>query len=378
MTRALSPSHHTSPSLAVNHPRHLLRSTSLVFGVCVVLSVGCGKGDTAAQPAQAAPAVARVKVESAPVQVARVPQKLRLTGNLRGAQQTDLAANVAGKVLKTNVERGQTVAKGELLAQVDVSSAALALAEARVMVETSQTQESINVTDCQRYEQLKARGVVTDQEYDQVTAKCKTAPLNLKAAQARQSIAAKNVGDGAIRSPFAGVVTERYVEVGEYVQASSRVVSLAQVTELKLEFSLPEQNYPDVKKDALITFRVAAYGEEVFTAQVTRLAGAVRETRDVLVEARVANPDGKLLPGMFADLEVVTGEEELPSVPAAAVFRSNEKPSVYVVKDGVLEQRILQVVATVGDRVAARHGIQPGEQVVIGDLSALENGQRVN
>src|SRR5690606_38081991 len=189
----------------------------------------------------------------------------------------------------------------------------------------------------------KAKGAVTDLEYDQVTAKCKTAPLDLAAAQARQTLAAKNVGDGVIRSPFAGVVTERYVEVGEYVQASSRVVSLAQVDDLRLEFSLPEANFTHVKVDADVKFRVVAYGDTVFHGKVTHISGAVRDTRDVLVEAAVANPDRKLLPGMFADVELVVGQRTLPSVPKAAVFHMNGKSNVLVLKDGRLEQRVLQV-----------------------------------
>jgi membrane fusion protein, multidrug efflux system len=81
---------------------------------------------------------------------------------------------------------------------------------------------------------------MSDLEYDQATAKCKTAPLSLEAAKARQSMAAKNVGDGTIRAPFAGIISERFVDVGEYVQPSSKVVSISQVAELRLEFTVPE------------------------------------------------------------------------------------------------------------------------------------------
>jgi membrane fusion protein, multidrug efflux system len=322
--------------------------------------------------------------KQAPVEVATeaatpvdTPRTLRLTGTLRGARETDLAANVAGRVLSISVQRGQTIAKNALIAQVDVRSAALALAEAKVAVENSKLQETINNADCARYEQLRAGGAVTDLEYDQVTAKCKTAPLNLEAAQARQSIAAKNVGDGAIRAPFAGVVTERFVEVGEYVQASSRVVSVAEVEALKLEFSLPEQNFPDVKVGAEVSFRVGAYAPERFAGTVLHVSGAVRETRDVLVEAVVKNPDNKLLPGMFAEVELAIGKEALPSVPKSAAFEANGKTNVFVVKDGALEQRVLQAAPAVGDRIPVRRGIELGDRVVKAYVPELKNGQPV-
>lgn len=355
--------------------RELLSSTSkiLAVGVLLVTLEGCRQADAASEPKP----VKAVAVKSAKVGARTVPRTLQLTGVLRGAKETDLAANVAGRVLSTRVEPGQSVKKGDILAQVDVSAAALALAEAKVQVETTRTQEAIHKSDCERYDRLKAAGVVSDLEYDQVTAKCKTAPLNVEAARARQSVAAKNVGDGVIRSPFAGVVTERFVEVGEYVQASSRVVSLAQVDELKLVFSVPEQNFPDVKRDAAVQFRVAAYGAQAFSGRVVHISGAVRDTRDVLVEAVVANPERKLLPGMFTEVALNIGEESLPALPKSAVFEENGKLNAFVVKDGILEQRVVQPAVTQDGHVSVRRGIKVGEQVVIAEVDKLENGQAV-
>lgn len=306
------------------------------------------------------------------------PVILRLTGSLRGAKEADLAANVAGKVISTAVERGQRVKAGDLLAQVDVQAAQLALAEARVSVESSKTLEQISKNDCERYERLKTSGVVSDLEYDQVTAKCRTTPLNVEAAEARQRLLAKNVGDGMIRSPFSGVVTERYVTEGEYVQASSKVVSLAQVDELRLVFSVPEKNYPDVKLGAGIGLSVVAYGDTRFSGEVVHISGAVRDTRDVVVEAAVKNPEGKLLPGMFADIELATGSQKLPAVPESATFSQNGKLNVLVVSGGVLVQRVVQPVAKVGDRVPVLRGVSLGEKVVTPYDPKFSNGQRVN
>jgi membrane fusion protein (multidrug efflux system) len=349
--------------------------------VVSVAAIGCKKSGADASTEASATRVAEeppVPVKTAVVAPITVPRLLRLTGNLRGAKETDLAANVAGILTATSVERGQSVAAGEVLARVDVRAATLALAEAKVQVESTKLQQSISSADCVRYEQLKARGVVTDLEYDQVTAKCKTAPVSIEAAEARQRIAAKNVGDGVIRSPFAGVVTERYVDVGEYVQAQSRVVSLAQVDELKLEFSLPEQHFPEVKFGADVQFRVAAYPNEIFTGKVSHISGAVRPTRDVLVEARVLNADKKLLPGMFADVEVAVGNEQLPAVPETAVFEKNGKLNVFVVINNTLEQRVLQPGTAVKGQLPIRRGVNAGEQIVIAETNALKNGQRVN
>jgi membrane fusion protein (multidrug efflux system) len=355
-------------------PRPALALSALLLVAGSSSMTGCKRATASATETKPEPAIAVTTEAVTPVEAVRT---LRLTGTLRGQRETDLAANVAGRISRIEVDRGQSISKGALIAQADVRAAALALAEARVAVETSKTQEAINQADCARYEQLKAGGAVTPLEYDQVTAKCKTAPLNREAAEARQSIAAKNVGDGAIRAPFAGVVTERYVEVGEYVQASSRVVSIAEVGELKLEFSVPEQNFPEVKLGADVAFRVAAYKNEPFSGKVARISGAVRETRDVLVEARVQNPENRLLPGMFAEVELAIGTEALPSVPKAATFEANGKLNVMVVTGGALEQRVLQPGPEVGGRLSVRRGVALGERVVATYSQSLKNGQRV-
>ncbi len=334
---------------------------------------GCHKAESTAE-AKEIPAVSVTTTEAT---VIESPIRLRLTGNLRGERETDLAANVAGRVLRTQAERGQSIKQGEILAQVDIQAARLALAEAKVNVQSSETQAEINKVECERYEKLRAAGVVTDMEYDQATAKCKTAPLSLEAARARESIAAKNVGDGIIRAPFSGVVTERFVEVGEYVQASSRVVSLAQVDSLRAVFTVPEKHFPEIKLGAAVLVGVAAYQDQFFTGTVAHVSGAVQDTRDIVVEATVPNPEHKLLPGMFAEVQLTVGTQKVPSVPRSALFVQNDKDNVLVASEGRLTQRVVSTASAIGDRVPVVRGLLPGERVVASYDASLKNGTRI-
>jgi RND family efflux transporter MFP subunit len=354
---------------------NLLRITSLVLllGATAPFVIGCENAKATIE----VPQDLAVSVNTSVVTLLKTPRRLRLTGTLRGEKETDLAANVAGRLLKTAVERGQSIEEGALLAQVDTRAAQLALQEAHVSVATSEAQEKINESECERYEKLKSAGVVTDLEYDQVTAKCKTAPLNLKAARARQSIAAKNVGDGMIRAPFSGVITERYVEVGEYVQASSRVVSLAKVDELRAVFSVPEKHFPDIKDGAEVLVHVAAYGTESFVGKVAHVSGAVRDTRDIVVEAIIPNKDHRLLPGMFAEVELTIGTENLPSVPKSSSFEQNDKMNVFVVNEKQLEQRVIAISGEIGDRLVVLRGLKEGDKVVEKPDASLKNGARI-
>lgn len=332
--------------------------------------VGTAKADDAS--------VAPVHVETTEVTMVDAPTVLRLTGNLRGRKEADLAANASGRVLKTYVERGDEIKEGMVVAQLDTSNLALSLQEARTNVKAQRTQEEINKADCARYEQLWQKGAISAAEYDQTTAKCKTTPISREVAEARENIASKNVGDGAIRAPFTGVVSERYIEVGEYVQASSKVLSMVQTGDLRLQLTVPEANVADVKTGADVAFTVAAYPDKTFHGTVKFVSAAVREsTRDLVVEAVVPNNDKLLRPGMFADASLTTGSEKLASVPLSAVFERQDKKRVYVVADGRLQERVLQVGPEVNGRLTAHGGIKAGDKVVSGNLAGLTNGAKV-
>lgn len=362
-----------------NPPRSLPDSRAsfslLILLLAALTQIGCKESGASVIPLrQEAPAV---EVSTVVAQEVESPQYLRLTGTLRGAMEADLAANVSGRVLSVEVDRGDRLQKGQIIARVDVNSARLALAEAAVSVENQKTQLKIDQQECDRYEKLKANGVVSEEQYDRVAARCKTAPLQLEAAEARKNIAAKNVGDGVIRAPFSGVVTDRKIEVGEYVQSSSAVVSLAQEDELRLVFSVPEREVSKVRVGSDVRFRVPAYEDLVFSGKVTLLSGAVRATRDMVAEASVENDKQRLLPGMFADVELAIGTEKLPAVPKSALFERNGKTNVFLSQNGRLVERVIHALPEVDRLVPVQAGFAAGDLVVSTPSPELKNGQRV-
>lgn len=358
-------------------------SSRLWLGACLgsalaisAMSVGCksAASDPAAQHREEPP----LSVQTEPVTVIDVPVTLRLTGTLRGDRETDLAANVNGRVNATSVERGEQIKPGQVLAKVDTRAAALSAADARAQVESIRAQADQASAECERYEQLKARGAISDLEYQQKITQCRTLPLNVQAASARAALAAQNVGDGVIRAPFSGVVTERYVEVGQYVRQDSRVATIVSLDPLRLQVTVPEAEVANVKSGAQVAFSVASYPGRRFTGELRFISGALRSTtRDLVAEAVVSNPERLLLPGMFADVELVVGNKRLPSVPKRALIEQDDQSRVFVVAGGRLEERVVAVGASVGDRVAITRGVKEGDAVVVSDLAGLGNGRKV-
>jgi len=318
-----------------------------------------------------------VSVKTTPVAEIEAPLTLRLPGTLRGLRETDLAANATGRVTRTFVERGAEVKVGEVLAQLDVRAAAISASEANAQAESARASASQAKLECARAENLKASGSISQAEYDRLAAQCRTSTLGVEASSARAQMAAQNVGDGSVRAPFAGVVTERYVDVGEFVRSDSRVVTIVSTEILRLELAIPEAQASKVKEGAEVGFHVATFPDRRFTGKIRFVSGAIRAaTRDLVAEALVDNADKALLPGMFADAELNIGSRKLPGVPKEAILEKDGRSRAFFVVEGRLEERVLSTVPAVGNFVPVLKGATVGDAVVLADPKTLANGQR--
>ena len=313
--------------------------TRRACAVVLPLLVGCHRQATMAP----SPSVAAIRVETAVAAERRVPKTLTITGVLEANQRTELAANATGQVVRTFVERGSRVNAGAALAQLDARGAALFRAEAEANARGTAEQLKSLRTDCDRYERLLKTGAVTQQEYDCAATQCRTQSSTDQAAVARAADAGRMLKDATVRAPFAGLIAERFVHVGDYVRPDSRVVTLLVDDPLRLKLTVPEPYLPFIKEGSTVTFEtVAAPGKE-FTAVIKYLGREVRaNTRDVVEEAVVANPDGALYPGMFVTAHLPVGDVLAPVVPKDAVVVVDYGATVFVVVDKHLQQRPVQ------------------------------------
>lgn len=353
------------------------RNISLVaLGLSLALGLGAaGCSHESHAGAEVKPAIAKVHVETVAVVEQLVPKLLRLTGELSSNERTDLAANAAGRVIKTFVERGDHVTQGALLAQLDARSAVLARAEAEANLSSSAEQLKNAQADCERYTRLLAKGAITQQEFDKQSTSCQTQAAGAEASRVRAAEAVQTLTDSSIRAPFGGVIAERFAHVGDYVHADTRVVTLLVDDPLRLELTVPEANVGAVHPGLAVSFETVALPGRVFTATVKYMGGEIREaTRDLVVEAVTDNHDHALLPGMFVTARLPVGEVTLPVVPAKALVHRDESDSVFVVIDGHLVERVVQLGAKVKDDVAVADGVKKGEQVVVSPPAEAADG----
>jgi membrane fusion protein (multidrug efflux system) len=350
--------------------------------VCAVVlaralpAAGCSHESRAGSEVK--PAAAKVHVDAVLVTERAVPRLLRLTGELSSNERTDLAANAAGRVTKTFVERGDHVAKGAVLVQLDARSAALSRVEAEANVTSAAAQLKNARADCERYDGLLAKGAITQQEYDKQRTSCQTQTASEEGARVRAAEAAQTLTDSSVRAPFGGVIAERFVHVGDYVHADTRVVTLLVDDPLRLQLTVPEANVGSVQTGLVVSFETVALPGRTFTATVKYVGGEIREaTRDLVVEAVTDNPDHVLLPGMFVAAQLPVGEVTLPVLPAKALIHDDEIESVFVAVDGHLVERVVQLGPKVDDLVAIADGVKTGEQVVVSPPAGAVDGVQI-
>lgn len=349
------------------------------IAAAAALAAGCGARSESAERAKAAQAaVPPVKVSTAAVEIRKMPKYLTLTGSVVADRESEVAANVAGRVVAAPIERGQKVQKGQVLAIVDARGAAFSASAAAAQSKVAEEQEKLAQADCARADALWARGAASKQEYDRLKTQCAAQAFQATAAKANADLAHKNLGDTTIRAPFDGTVGERYVNVGEYVQAQTKVASLYRVDPVRIQVSVPEEAVPLVKQGQAISVEVAAWGDREFPATVKYVAPALRpQTRDLLVEAVAPNADGALKPGMFATVQLLVGEETVPTVPAAAVQVDGTTRRLYLAHEGQAVEMVVRTGAKKDGRVAVLEPLTADEKVIVQPPPGLRDGSPI-
>jgi len=344
------------------------------------IAVGCKKPEQpSAELTSAQQAAPTVKVQTTPVVEQMMPEYLTLTGSLRASQESEVAADATGKVTATFVERGQKVKQGDTLAILDARGASITATQAAAQTGLARAQLEQAQKECDRVKSLFQSGAISQAEYDRTTSQCQTTQFSAAAAQAQQQNAQKIVGDSVIRAPFSGIVGERYVNVGQYVQPQTRVASLYNPDPLRLELTVPEANVGSIKPEQPVKFTVASFGDDqTFSGAVKFISPNVRPTtRDLVIEALVPNPDGKLRPGMFAVATLSFGEKKAIVVPTSSLKKDESGSRVFIVIDKHVQERLVQVLGDKEGVSAIAAGVKPGETVVVAPGPDVRDGALV-
>lgn len=359
-----------------------------------------------------------------------LPRFFEATGSLAGDEQTDVAPLIGGKVVAVGVDLGNFVKKGYMLAKLDDRDARLKLeqsqaqlqqqqatvrqAEERLGLKPNQKFEPSQVPDVRnaraalnlaekqfrRYEKLLESGDVSRSTFDvqkaqyeqtqeayeatlnvarQNYAAVQTARAGLEATKVQIEQAKKAINDSVIYSPIAGFVADRPVDVGEYVSTNSKVATIVRTNPLRMKIEVPEQSVPSVKVGQTVTITTSAYSDKTFNGHIARISPNINATsRTLTVEAEVNNSEGLLKPGQFATAKILQQRlEPAVMIPSRAVRTEGNVSRLFVVKDGRVEQRLVQLGQTDADMVEIKTGIKEGEKIATSNVDKLADGSLV-
>ena len=383
------------------------------LSVAGAIAAACGSGS---KPAVAASGPAPVAITAAPAGQQNVNRVLRVTGTLTAAEEAEVAAETTGRVTGTPVERGSRVADGSpliTLSQVEAQAAAsdaeasVAQLEARLAIEpgepfsidkvpevaAAKATRDLAGAEFDRIRSLLEQKVVSQAEFDQRRTQVEAtnnqyrAARNsaqqqfrmLEGAKARLSLARKSLADTVVRAPFAGLVMDRKVSVGDFVTRGTKVATVVKIAPLRVELTVPEQSAGLITSGEKVRLQVDAFPGRYFEGEVRFVSPAFRpDQRALTIEAILPNPDDALKPGMFAAAEVLLpASAPAVVVPAGAVVTVAGMSHVFVVRGTSVEQRMITTGLTLGPVTEVLQGLSAGETVATSRVEALSDGAQV-
>jgi membrane fusion protein (multidrug efflux system) len=304
----------------------------------------------------------------------RWPSTLTAIGTLAAVRGVTVSADLPGVVDRIAFESGQFVQEGDLLALLDTR-------QERAQLAAAEAQRDLARVNYERMEGLLSERVIARAEFDRANAE-------QRQAEARVSEIRATIERKTIHAPFAGVLGIRQVNLGQYLSGGNALVTLQSLNPIYVNFGVPQQAMADVRAGRSVRVSADNAAGVEFAGRITAIDSVVDpSTRNVQAQATLANPNGKLRPGMFVQTEVVLGEASpVISLPASAIAYAPFGDSVFVVTDlkdprgksylGV-RQQFVKLGAARGDQIAIVSGLKASEEVVTSGVFKLRNGAAV-
>ena len=290
-------------------------------------------------------------------------QTISTVGTLRANESVTLVSELSRRLVKIEVKEGSEVAKDDLLFKLDDSDLVAELGEIEARLKLAATNK-------ERVDNLLPRKAISQQEFDITTAE-------LAALEAQRNTQAVLISKTEIRAPFSGRVGVRQVSEGAFVSSTIPLITLQDVSRIKVDFPLPERYSSEVRQGQKFTFTVAGNGQ-VFEGVVTVVEPAIEATtRSLLVRGVCDSPKG-LLPGGFAEVTLtLDGATNGFLVPSQAIIPSQRGQGVYVISGGKAKLVTVEIGVRTEDKVQVLRGLKEGDLVATTNLLRMRPGLEV-
>jgi len=339
------------------------RTGTFVGLLALVNLTGCKEPDPGAgdDGAFAVPVVvAEAKLEP-------ISERIFVVGTLAPNELVEIKSEIDARVEELGFSEGEPVERGQVLFKLDDAklTAAVHLADANFRLAE---------TILERNQTLLESRSISQQELDRSVA-------TYSATQASLELAKQNLIDATIMAPFDGVMGARMISPGQVVNQGTILTTIVDTSPLKAEFNMPERFISQLTIGQTIEIRVTAYETETFSGEVYFISPQVNvSSRTVLMKALVPNDDGRLIPGMYGNLDLILNvKESAVVIPESAVSYRGDLASIYVVTaESTADLRSIRVGTRLAGRLEVLEGVEPGDRVVIEGTQKIGPGSPVS
>ena len=384
--------------------------------ICLILA-GCSREQEKAEAASTK-APEPLAVQTMTAQTRKIDKTISVTGALHPDETVSVSSEVPGRVTAVHVDFGQSVRKGQIVAELDKQELSLALERSRAALAQALARLGLNAdqedarpestpsirqaiaqmedarSKFENASRLVKTGDISQERFTEVQKayqarqagleaardEARTLIASVQALRAEVKLAQKRLNDATVRAPFDGSVSEKLVAPGQYLKENTPILTLVKSSPVRLRVEVPESAAGAVRVGSTLTFTTDAAPGIEFNAVVRELNPALdAKSRTLMAEARMSSNDSRLRPGMFVQVQMVLSRgNDAVFVPKQAVYTVAGLTKMFVVREGkALERRIAPGQEIDGWIEVPRDAVNPGDQVAISSLTQLVEGAPV-
>jgi len=312
--------------------------------------------------------LATVEQAAVPVQVDVVKEEYFTTafisnGTLEPVRELAYVSDVTGRIMNILADKGAWVSKGQTLIQVDDEML-------KADFQASQAAYNALLTDHERFKNANEQGGVTNQQLDNIHAQ-------LIAAESRYLTSKRRLADAAIKSPIAGYINERYVEVGTYLNPGMKLFDIIDDSQLKLRCNITESQVLKVRKGQDVTVTGSAFPGVSFNGRISFIGAMADRGLSYPIEITIGDKKG-LKAGMYVTAHFMADTKNRGIlIPRSAVSGSVKSASVFLVQNGIARHRDVLVGEIVEQQIEITEGLQPGDSIIVAGLINVSDGVKV-
>jgi membrane fusion protein (multidrug efflux system) len=344
--------------------RHATTAT-LMLSLTAALASGCGVGEASVASDSEIEAATPIPVETALPSRADILATYEATTTIASDADAPVVAKVGGEVVSLLVEEGDRVSRGEVLAELDGERLRLEMLSAKANLDQVHS-------EYERYSDLAARGLVSEAMFESMK-------YDLEALEAAYNLARLNYEYSKIRAPIDGVVSSREVKLGQSIDVSDVAFRITDTGELLAYLQIPQAELGKFSAGQLATLTVDAMPDTSYNATIARISPTIDMRNGTFrATAFIDNRSGDLAPGMFARFSIAYEKHaDALLIPRAALIEEDDQTSVYVVADGSVSRRTIQVGIESDNLVEVVGGLAGDEEIVVTGQSSLRDGSKV-